>query len=96
VYVAFLLEVGFLLIVLPWSGFWEQNYFAEKWPSLRMLLKNDYLRGAVSGLGLVNLFGGFADLALIFTTRERPGTHEVKDLSDLNEMNDVNDLRNVR
>jgi hypothetical protein len=28
------------------------------------------VRGAVSGLGIVNLFAGFADLALLFTARE--------------------------
>jgi hypothetical protein len=92
VYIAFFLEVGLLLIVLPWSGFWEQNYFAERWPPLLALLRNDYLRGAVSGLGLVNLFGGFADLALIFTARERPAIHDVNAVNDLNDLNDLHNL----
>jgi hypothetical protein len=83
VYVAFLLEAGLLLIVLPWSGFWRQNYFAQTWPALRVLLENDYLKGAVSGLGLVDLVGGFADLALIFAARARPETHPVTDVNDL-------------
>ena len=30
IYVAFFLEVGLLLIVLPWSAFWDRNYFADK------------------------------------------------------------------
>jgi polyferredoxin len=68
--VAFFLEVGLLLVVLPWSAFWEHNYFAEAWPALRPLLTNNFVRGAVTGLGLVNLFAGFADLALLFATRE--------------------------
>ena len=34
-YVAFFLEVGLLLIVVPWSGFWDQNYFATAWPLLQ-------------------------------------------------------------
>ena len=88
-YIAFFLEVGLLLIVLPWSGFWEQNYFAQVWPPLLALLKNDYVRGAVSGLGLVNLFGGFADLALIFTVRERPGVHDITPVNDLNDLHNV-------
>jgi hypothetical protein len=33
------------------------------------LLTNNFVRGAVSGLGLVNLCAGFADLALIFVAR---------------------------
>ena len=68
-YVAFFLEVGLLLVVLPWSGFWERNYFAMTWPALRDLLTNNFVRGAVTGLGLVNLYAGFADLAIVFAGR---------------------------
>ncbi len=71
VYIAFFLEVGLLLIVLPWSAFWDRNYFASAWPELRPLLTNNFLRGAVTGLGVVNLCAGFADLALVFAARER-------------------------
>ena len=66
---AFFLEVGLLLIVLPWSAFWERNYFAVTWPSLQPLLINNFVRGAVTGLGLVNLIAGFADLAFVFFSR---------------------------
>lgn len=56
------MEVGLLLIVLPWSGFWERNYFALAWPAFGALITNNFARGAISGLGLVNLFAGFAEL----------------------------------
>jgi len=69
-FVAFFVEVGLLLIVLPWSSFWERNYFAYALPILRPLLTNNYLRGAVSGLGVLNLLAGFAELAFVFTARE--------------------------
>ena len=70
VYVAFFLEVGLLLIVLPWSAFWERNYFAQAFPALQTVVMNNFVRGAVTGLGLVNLFAGFADLALVFIARD--------------------------
>lgn len=70
VYVAFFLEVGLLLVVLPWSGFWEHNYFAVAWPPLQPLMTNNFVRGAVTGLGVVNLVAGFADLAMVFAARE--------------------------
>jgi len=60
-----------LLIVLPWSAFWERNYFAAAWPPLQTFVTNNFVRGAVTGLGLVNLFAGFADLALVFIARDR-------------------------
>ena len=41
----------------------ERNYFAEALPALQPLLTNNFVRGAVTGLGLVNLFAGFADRA---------------------------------
>ena len=64
----FFVQVGLLLIVMPWwPVFWEQNYFAMAWPPLRTFLTNDFVRGAISGLGFVNLFAGFADLALLFS-----------------------------
>ena len=71
IYVAFFLEVGLLLIVLPWSGFWDQNYFAGSWPWVRAAVTNNFVRGAVSGLGVVNLCAGFADLAFVFAARGR-------------------------
>jgi hypothetical protein len=70
-YAAFFLEVGLLLVVLPWSSFWDSNYFGAVSPALRAIITNNYVRGAVTGLGVVNLFAGLADLAMLFPSRER-------------------------
>ena len=69
---ALYVEVGLLLVVLPWSAFWEHNYFVYAWPALRPVLINLFLRGAVSGLGVVNLFAGFAELAPVFAVGSSP------------------------
>lgn len=61
-----------LLIALPWSTFWERNYFAYALPALRPVLSNNFVRGAVSGLGVVNLLAGIAELAPVFGARRRP------------------------
>ena len=67
----FFIQVGLLLVVMPWwPAFWEHNYFAMTWPSLRTILSNNFVRGAVSGLGVVNLFAGFADLANLLGARD--------------------------
>ena len=71
VYVAFFLEVGLLLIVLPWSGFWARNYFVSAWPGLGPIVTNNFVRGAVTGLGVVNICAGLADLLPLLTFRER-------------------------
>ena len=56
--------------MLPWSTFWERNYFVYVWPVLHPLLTNNFVRGAVSGLGVLNLVAGLAELAPVFTPRE--------------------------
>ena len=67
--VAFSLEVGFVLIVIPWSTFWDGNYFGQLLPPLRMLITNNFVRGAVSGLGLINISTGLLELLAIFAAR---------------------------
>jgi hypothetical protein len=69
IFVAYFLEVGLLLILVPWSAFWERNYFAQSFPALLPVLRNNFLRGAVSGLGIVNLLTGFRDLADLLMAR---------------------------
>jgi hypothetical protein len=60
------------LIVVPWSSFWEGNYFAYAWPALRPVLANNFVRGAVSGLGVLNLIAAFAELLPVFAGGDLP------------------------
>jgi hypothetical protein len=70
-FVAYFIEVGLLLILVPWSGLWERNYFASSTPVVETLIRNHFVRGAVSGLGVVNLLAGLADLAALVGWRRR-------------------------
>jgi hypothetical protein len=72
--VAFFFEVGFVLIVIPWSAFWDRNYFVQVAPVLGTVITNNFVRGAVSGLGLINVLAGLADLVSLVLARssERP------------------------
>ena len=49
-------EMGIFLIAFPWSGYWARNFFAWLSPEWRELWMNPYFRGAVSGVGLLNLY----------------------------------------
>lgn len=60
-----------LLLFAPWSMFWERNYFAGLLPSIGWLVSNDFVRGAVSGLGLINLVAGLAELWGVVASRRR-------------------------
>jgi hypothetical protein len=57
-----LLETGLLLVLIPWSTFWERNYFVEWSPALEAILTSNYVRGAISGLGLVNIAAALVEL----------------------------------
>jgi len=67
--VAFFFEVGFALIVVPWSAFWDRNYFVQVVPSIEALITNNFVRGAVSGLGLINVSVGLAELVSMILAR---------------------------
>ena len=56
------LLVGLVLIVAPWTPFWEANWMLQPWPFLRGLLLSGFVRGGISGLGLVNVVVALADL----------------------------------
>ncbi len=46
-----LFELGVVLLILPWLQLWESNYFLGYFPALRPYLLHPSLRGAISGLG---------------------------------------------
>ena len=56
VFIAFCLEIGMYLLIVPWTEYWDSNYFSGMVPQLKDYWDNLYLRGAVSGLGMVNLY----------------------------------------
>lgn len=70
-FVAYFLEAGLILVVAPWSGFWEHNFFVGRLPALEPLLSNLFVRGAVSGIGAITAFAGLAELAALLGARRR-------------------------
>lgn len=52
---------GVLLIILPWTPEWTDNYLLLSFPSLRTLVSNGFFRGLCSGLGLLDIWIGFSE-----------------------------------
>ena len=79
---ALFVEVGFVLLVVPWSVLWDRNYFIDVVPQLHELLTSNYLRGAVSGLGVLNIGAGIAELVALFAARDEtsPRGHSSSEL----------------
>jgi hypothetical protein len=63
-------EIGLLLTILPWLSYppWHENYLlfllADKLhlTGLSRLMTSGYVRGAVTGLGLLNLWIGILEI----------------------------------
>ena len=70
-FLAYFVEVGLVLLVVPWSPFWDRNYFLDLWPALAALTHSNLVRGAVSGLGIINLWAAMAELATLFGMRAK-------------------------
>lgn len=50
---------GVLLIILPWTPEWTDNYLLLSFPWLRDVVSNGFFRGICSGLGLLDIWIGF-------------------------------------
>ncbi len=67
-------EVGVFLLVFPWMDYWGNNSIADFTPWMRSIWESSYFRGALSGIGLVNIY---ISLAEVFRLR-RPAADRMK------------------
>lgn len=61
------IELGVILVLIPWTAFWERNFFLDRYPQSIPVLLNSYFRGAISGLGLLDIW-----IAATLLRRRRP------------------------
>lgn len=65
----FTVEIGLFLAIFPWTDYWNFNYFQQAIPGLQDLWDQPAFRGAVTGLGLVNIY--LAGLQVVNAFRRR-------------------------
>ena len=61
-FVTFCLELGFFLLIFPWTDYWDGNFFSSLVPEWHQYWENLYVRGAVSSLGAVDLYISFVEI----------------------------------
>jgi hypothetical protein len=73
-FVAYLVEAGLVLLIVPWSGLWERNAFIQMAAGWAVdVARSGWARGAVSGVGLMLVGAGLAEAVSIRTpTRSAP------------------------
>ena len=47
--------LGVVLIMIPWLGYWDHNFFLDKYPELIPFMLHPSVRGAVTGLGALDV-----------------------------------------
>jgi hypothetical protein len=65
------LMVGATLVLAPWTPLWENHPALSSSLRLREILMAPWFRGAVTGLGLVNLAAAALDLVRLVSPRSR-------------------------
>jgi hypothetical protein len=67
-YIVYSLEVGIVLLCLPWLKIWENNYLLYLYPQIRPVVTNPFFKGGVLGLGIVNIMIGIHELIYLRRT----------------------------
>lgn len=53
--------IGFILAALPWLPQWTENSLISDFPNLRWLLGTGFVRGLVTGVGILDLWIGISE-----------------------------------
>jgi len=58
-FVFFCATLGVMLVIVPWLPQWSDNPLLFRYPAVRGLVSSGFVRGLVTGLGLLNVWIGF-------------------------------------
>ncbi len=65
------LEAGVFFTIIPWTKSWAMNPLLHATPALSVWADSPFLRGFVSGFGVVHLLLGLHDLLGMIRERRR-------------------------
>jgi hypothetical protein len=63
------LEAGLFFIVVPWTRVWTMNPLLHTHAAVALLAGNPFVRGFVSGFGVVHLIIGIKDIVRLNAAR---------------------------
>lgn len=67
------LEAGLFFTIVPWTRLWTFNPLLQSNFTVSLVAGNPFVRGFVSGLGLVHLLIGIRDIAQLARARRSEG-----------------------
>jgi hypothetical protein len=66
----FAFEIGLFLTIFPWVDIWSLNYFSGWLPVLENVWDEPFFKGAITGLGLTNIYVACAEILRLFRRPE--------------------------
>ena len=67
-------EAGLFFTVVPWTRIWTLNPLLHNHIAIGILADNPFVRGFISGVGVVHILIGVKDMVLITRNRSRSMT----------------------
>ena len=52
----------------PWTGFLDRNRFTHGRPMLEAIVNSPYMRGALTGIGVITVFAGLAEVTAVIVS----------------------------
>ncbi|MBP6822318.1 MAG: hypothetical protein KA368_12290 [Acidobacteria bacterium] len=94
VYIVVSFEIGILLLILPWSPWWHDNFFLYfiigklHAPWMATFLTHKAVRGAVTGIGVLNILAGIYEMF-----RFRESVTQLNSMSEKSNLPQANDAK---
>ncbi|MEZ5333188.1 MAG: hypothetical protein R2991_14325 [Thermoanaerobaculia bacterium] len=70
-FIIYCVEAGVLLVLLPWTSGWQHALLRLPGAQWEALATHPWIRGLVTGFGLVHIVWGAHDLDLLLSRRRR-------------------------
>ncbi|HSP34196.1 MAG TPA: hypothetical protein VLU46_07775 [Thermoanaerobaculia bacterium] len=70
-YGLYCVEAGLFFTIVPWTRIWTLNPLLHKYIEMGMWADNPFVRGFVSGVGVVHILIGVKDIVIMTRNRSR-------------------------
>lgn len=67
------LEAGLFFLIVPWTHIWTTNPWLHGTMEIAVVADNPFVRGFVSGLGLLHMIVGIRELVRLSRARREDG-----------------------
>jgi len=71
IFAVYCFEAGLFFLIAPWTKFWALNPLLHSTDLLGVISENGYMRGLVSGFGVIHLFVGGREVIDLLARRKK-------------------------